>query len=466
MSSLLLFNEILNGIPNYDRYRSVEDLDNRSAELAKEFPSIVKLIDLGKTAGGKPISVLRIGSGRHNALLYGFPNPEEPLGGLLLDYFSRALAENHKFLTSMDYTWYMIKCADPDGAELNKGYLDGPYIPYNFALNFYRTPINSTGSMVFPYRYGSILDANSPTAETLAMMKIMDQNEIHFMSGLHVLRFGGVTFQVSEPCPELYSPLQMIARESHIPLRKRPGTMLAEGVQLGRHLTPARNFIRAKLTGLGPLPKISGARMIEYERLINPNCFDLVPESSTWYDPRCYDNSSSDTLLGEAISYASMLEKETNTFILNNYSRIKSHLSARTRFLEMVEDAVDSISTGYYNIFDPPIELSEKDRKEKVTVAQEVEIEGRADIYYSPCYVSMMIRAIDEQVKQQRGTDTILTKVREDLSVKFEELKQAINSKYDCKHYPLKNLIRMDLGSVLYSACYAIKRNASFQMWH
>ena len=278
------FDEILDAIPKYDRYLSVEELDDEYLQsCAREFPANVKLMDIGETVNRNRIRALRIGSGSHNAFLYGFPNPEEPLGGLLLDYFSKAIAENVEFLESMDYTWYMIKCADPDGAELNKGYLSVPYTPYNFALNFYRTPINQTGSMAFPYRYGSILDVDSPTAETLAMMKIMDQNQMDFMSGLHVLRFGGVTYQVSEPCPELYSPLQMLARESHVPLRNRSGTMLAEGVQLGRHLTPAGNYIRAKLDGRGPLPKIAGARMLEYERLINPNCFDFVPESSTWY---------------------------------------------------------------------------------------------------------------------------------------------------------------------------------------
>ena len=160
-----------------------------------------------------------------------------------------------------------------------------------------------------------------------------------------------------------------------------------------------------------------------------------------------------------------MSERETNDLILSNYQSIRSSLTAKTKYLEMVEDAVDTMASGYYNIFDPPVELSEKSRREKAAVAQKIEIEGRADIYYSPCYVSMMIRAIDEQIKLQ-GSNSSLKASKEILSIRLEELKGTIESKYDCRHYPLRDLIRMNLGAVLYSADYASKRNAQFQMWH
>jgi hypothetical protein len=458
------FDKILEKIPRYEKYLDVEELDRRSEELAREFPSSVKLMDLGKTAGGERILALSVGNGPHAALLYGYPNPEEPLGGLLLDYFSRALAEDDAFLESTGYTWYMIKCADPDGAKLNRKYPEGPYTPINFARNFYRTPNRTTGWLAFPYRYGEILNLNSPTPETIAMMKIMDGRRIDLMCGLHLLRFGGVTFQVSENCPELYAPFQMLARRNYVPLRNRPGTMLASGIQLGHHLTPAGNYVRAVIQGRGPLPQISGARMIEYERLINPNCFDLVPESSMWYDPRCYDDSPGDATLGEALTYAAKAESETNEVLLKVYQNVKSSLSAKTKFLDMVEDFVTNLVGRYYNIFDPPVPVPENLKKETASVAQKVETEGRADIYYSPCYVSMMIRAIDAQLEVEGGD--VLRNAREELSRKMEELGHVFDSKYDCRHYPLRNLIAMNLGSVLYAADYAAKRNGPFQMWH
>lgn len=461
-----LFDRILEKIPDYQKYPTLHELDQNSDDLAKEFPSSVKLLDLGKTAGGKGLAGLKVGNGSHAAFLYGYPNPEEPLGGLILDYFSKALAEDDELLKSLDYTWFMIKCADPDGAELNQGYLKGPYTSYNFALNFYRTPIQRTGWLAFPYRYPGVLDLNSPTPETFAMMKIMNSHRIDLMCGLHLLRFGGVTFQVSEECPELYAPFQMLARRNFSPLRNRMGTMLASGIQLGRHLTPVGNYVRAKWEGRDHLPPIPGARMIEYERLINPNCFDLVPESSMWYDPRCYDESPSESTIGEALLYASRKERETNELVLKIYSATKSSLTAKTKFLEMTEDFVDWQIGKYYNIFDPPVETSESVRRHRASQAQKVEIEGRTDIYHSPCYVSMMIRTIDTQIEAGHGANYALRNAREELSRNMEELRGVIDSKYECKHYPLRNLIAMNLGSILYAADYAAKRNAPFDMWH
>jgi len=100
---LIDFGSVLSKIPKYERYLSARELDEKSRRLAKEYPDNVSLLRLGKTKGGNEITGLRIGKGKHNALVYGFPNPEEPLGGLVLDYFSGALATEEE-LEQLDYT--------------------------------------------------------------------------------------------------------------------------------------------------------------------------------------------------------------------------------------------------------------------------------------------------------------------------------------------------------------------------
>jgi len=47
----------------------------------------------------------------------------------------------------------------------------------------------------------------------------------------------------------------------------------------------------------------------------------------------------------------------------------------------------------------------------------------------------------------------------------MDELQKIIESKYDCRHYPLKSLIAMNLGRVLCAADYAGKRNAPYLTW-
>lgn len=151
------FHKILSKVPDYKRYLSVDELNKSSKALAKEHSNVVELLQLGKTKGGNEIIGLKIGSGKYNALVYGFPNPEEPVGGLVCEYFANALAENEEFLKETDYTWYIVKCIDPDGAKLNDGFIKGEPTIYNFTMNYYRSPLSKTGEECFPYRYGDWL---------------------------------------------------------------------------------------------------------------------------------------------------------------------------------------------------------------------------------------------------------------------------------------------------------------------
>src|SRR4030042_6342951 len=104
------FTRILENVPEFKRYMTVDELHQRSAELVNEHPDEVEIMDLGESAKGEPIECLKIGGGRHGALIHGFPNCEEPFGGNLLDYMSWALAEDDQLREELDYTWYLVKC--------------------------------------------------------------------------------------------------------------------------------------------------------------------------------------------------------------------------------------------------------------------------------------------------------------------------------------------------------------------
>ena len=129
------FSRILDSVPDYKRYMTVDELHQRNADLVNEYPGKVELIDLGESADGEIIDCLKIGDGRHNALIHGFPNCEEPFGGNLLDYMAEALLRDEELTEALDYTWYLVKCSDPDGARLNEGFQLGLHTPMNFTLN-------------------------------------------------------------------------------------------------------------------------------------------------------------------------------------------------------------------------------------------------------------------------------------------------------------------------------------------
>jgi len=452
----LWYSEITEKIPDYSSYFSYDELEESSRSLAREYPSIVELQGAGESQEGRPISVLRIGKGRHNILLYGFPNPEEPLGGLVIDFLARELASNEDFLRKMDCTWYLIKCIDPDGAKLTEGYLKGPLTPSNFATNFYRTPNYLTGELNFPFRFGGILDLNTPTKETNALVKVMNGLEFHFISSLHVMKFGEMTFEVSRPCPEIYAQLQHTAQENNIPLRKRFGDIVAPGIQLAHYMTPAANYIRLSMQGRSPLQKVTGMFSFEYARLLNPRLFMMIPECTTWYDPRCYDDRPSGSTLRETMDYFKAVFGAASKMVKESYEKARPYLDRESPFSKMIEEVVEGTANPTISVLDPDPTILEEELGRETTLSQKISTEARADIYRM-FNLGASIRMIDWQLARSNNDGPKLWTIRDDLQSEFEMYSSELNEKYDIRHYPLKNLVSVNLASLLVSIEYSKK---------
>jgi hypothetical protein len=457
------FSAILDRVPSYEQYLTVDELDHNSVKLAEEHSDSVKLLRVGKTKGGHELLALQIGAGKYNALIHAFPNPEEPLGGLVLDYMAEALANNPEILRELDYTWYIIKCIDPDGAKLTQGYLKGKYTPIDFSLNYYRTPVFDTGEENFPYRYGDVIDLNKPTPETLALMKIMSGKSFDFISSLHNMKVGGISYQVPESCPEIYAPLQHLAKTNGIFLRKRIGFMLAPGFQLAGYLTPATNYITLKGQGRSPLQKITGAYIFEYARMTNPYVFMMIPECCTWYDPRCYDDSPAGSLLRETWDYAAQSSREGSKLLVDTFKEVRSSISDHSPFFVMLDDVVEEITNPKVPVIDPDPVLTDKELGRETTIAQKTATEARIDVYRM-FNIGAEIRMIEHQLASSGG-DSKLVAASNKLKGKLEEFNEVVTKRYDMRHFPLKNLVAMNLGSLLYSAEYAKSRTPKGKVW-
>jgi len=446
------FSHVLDNIPDYREYMNVDELNRGSEALAREHPATVKILDLGKSSDGDPIRCLRIGEGKYNALTYGFPNPEEPVGGMAIDCLSRSLAENKSLLREMDYTWYFIKCIDPDGARLNQGFLKGPLTPMNFAKNYYRAPEHLTGEENFPFRYGET-DFNHPLPETKALMKLLDQTRFDLISSLHNMKWGGITYQVSEPCPELYPSLQNLTKTFRLEPRKRLGTMLAPAVQLAEYFTPVRNYVRAKAAGKGPLQEITGAYVYEYALLSNPNVFMFVPECCLWHDMRCWDDRPSDKSMVDVLEYSSRVGSETNRFMLSLYDKAEPYLKQPSPLLEMIRRIMGEIRRPTVNVLDPDPELNTERLKRPATIAEKCETEGRADIYRL-FNLGAMIRMFDYQLAKGGDGKAVLQACKADGMNRLDEWNNELAKKHDCQAHPIRNLVGGCVGGILASAEY------------
>lgn len=83
--------ELLRYVPDYREFMTVDELNTSSQRLADEHDH-VEFFRIGESTEGEPISALKIGEGSRNALPFGFPHPNEPIGSMTLEYLSRRRA--------------------------------------------------------------------------------------------------------------------------------------------------------------------------------------------------------------------------------------------------------------------------------------------------------------------------------------------------------------------------------------
>ncbi len=445
------FSNVLDSVPHYKLYMTVDELHQRSADMVNEYPDLVELMNLGESTKGETIDCLRIGEGKYNALIHGFPNCEEPFGGNLLDYFAEALVQDDQFREDMNYTWYIVKCSDPDGARLNEGFHLGPHTPMNFTMNYYRTPNFLTAESCFPYRFGP-LDLNDPVPETRALMKVLDRVPMTFVSSLHMMKWGGITYEVPEPCEPIYPDLWDVAKKFDIFPRKRLGTMYAPGIQYAAYLSPARSWAKQFVDGNENIEPIRGCYIYEYGQQLNPDMFMMIPECCLWYDPRMWNDEPLEQPLGESILYAKRVEDEVNNFMLRVWNEALPNLKTNSVFKVMMDEWMAPIINKYTNVTNPPFSYDKKVQEKKATVAEKIGVEGREDLYRM-FYLGGMIRTFNAEL--EAGGSEKLDGLNQEVMGNLQEYDNYLHDNYTVIGHPIRNLVGMSLGSILHSAEFA-----------
>ncbi|SFF46665.1 Zinc carboxypeptidase [Paenibacillus algorifonticola] len=215
-----LIERLLNEIPDYSQYLTIDELDASSAALAAAYPELVELSTVGYSVNGSPIQMLRIGAGSRRALFVGCPHPNEPIGASTLEYLSWKLCAEPSIIEGLDYTFYMIKAIDIDGYRRNEGWLKGPYTAERYIRHYYRPAGEEQVEWTFPYDYKTF-KVNDPMPETQAFMRAIDEAKPHFLNSLHNIDRAGSYYYVSAALPEeLYEQLRGLIVQRGLPLMK------------------------------------------------------------------------------------------------------------------------------------------------------------------------------------------------------------------------------------------------------
>ncbi|MDH5449986.1 MAG: M14 family zinc carboxypeptidase [Candidatus Bathyarchaeota archaeon] len=442
-----MFDNIVEEVPDYKTFDTVDELKASSEKLVRKHPSKTEIFVIGKSRKGEEIKALRIGKGRKTALLFGFPHPNEPIGSMTLEYLSWRLAEDET-LDKLDFTWYIIKCVDPDGARLNEGWFKGPFTPLNYALNYYRPPGYQQIEWTFPIKYKTLV-WDTPIPETRALMKIMEDVKPQFMYSLHNSGFGGVYFYVSSRCKPLYPQFQNLAKKEMLPLHLgEPETpymkKLAEAIFKMPTSVEAYEFLK-KHTNKDPAEIINyGTSSDDYARRVAES-FTLVCEMPYYYDPRIGDTSESDVIRREAVLHSVAIAEERYNFVKEKYSKVKASLKEyeeKRPFRDAIEDTLkrfpDSIAAQkHWAKTDPQL-------KRKATVAEKFDSHVLSR-FYDLLSLGLLHRCVK---------DTKNGGVEKEILQQMKEWNDRLERQLSYKVIPIRSLVRVQLGSALLTAEY------------
>jgi hypothetical protein len=447
--------EVLKGTPDYREFLTVDELKNSSIALADEF-NHVEFLDIGFSSDGDKINAIRIDGGKSNALLFGFPHPNEPIGSMTLEYLSRLLAEDDELRNKLGYTWYIIKCIDPDGARLNEGWFKGKFSPLKYAQNYYRPPGKNQVEWTFPIDYKT-LHFHNPLSETLALMRLIKEVKPKFMYSLHNAGFCGVYWYLGKGLPELYSSLHSLVLDEKLPLHMgEPETpfikKLDDAIFQMFGVEESYDFI-AEHSDSDPATIIkNGTSSHGYLKSICDG-FTLVCEMPYYYDKRVTNDSPSDVYRRKAVIEGIEKGESLYHFLKPRFEKIAKKAERKTRLFSSVSDYLENFEARN----EPRKKHAEttKEYEGKATIAQEFDSRVGTK-FYSMLRLGMTLRVVDQTLAI--NTDKELTKVKEEIFCKLSDLNQELLNEAKIEVIPIKKLVKIQIGSGLMIAHHLANR--------
>lgn len=330
-----VFQKLLRNIPDQKTFLTLDELEESSKLLASKHPDCVSLFKFGSTKEGLDLNCLKIGNGSKNALMFGCPHPNEPIGTMMLEYFSSALAEDVELRNELDYTWYIVKAWDADGLRLNEGWLKGPYTIHQYSRHFFRPAGHKQVDWTFPIDYKN-LHFNDSIPETKAMMALIDEIHPHFIYSLHNAGFGGVYWYMTSPLPELYDKMRASAEKVGVPLNlgepEAPYCVLFDPA-IYEMLGIEQNYDFLEKYGIEhPEERIKVGTCSASFAKERYNSFTLLTELPYFYDKRIMDMSPSDMLRRDAVLEAQTFTKKKDAYIKSEMEKTVQYVSKDNPF--------------------------------------------------------------------------------------------------------------------------------------
>jgi hypothetical protein len=442
-----LVRELVDGVPHFDRFKLVDELEEASRELAKKYPAKVEHRTIGQSSEGRPITALLVGEGDHSVFMYGFTHPNEPIGSLTVEYLASRLAASAELRKKFGCRFIMAKAIDVDGARLNEGWFRGPFDLLTYAENYYRPPPNEQAEWTFPIHYKT-LHWDTPIPETQAIKKVVDEFRPEFTYILHNADFCGVYYYLSEALPAAYGDLQNIPLSEGLPLhRGEPPDepylkTLDDGIYHDYGVSDEFEFL-SKTLGGDPAKKINyGTDCYEYIRNIY-NGFCLTCELPYFYDQRIENTSPTAHKRRDLLIESLGIEGQAHELIKHALEKSHDLLDKSSRIYRAIRCTLDSWSDAAETTH---VFSKDQEFDRPASVAESFDLTVLKSFSVMPA-LGMMQRLLKEA--EERTQHRKLVGLRNEIRSHLLQLDDAIRKECVPQTIPIPKLVRIQLESAL-----------------
>jgi len=437
-------------VPEMQRFLTVDELARDLEGLAQAYPDLTRYRRVGTSRLDEPIHMLSIGDGRKDAFLFACPHPNEPIGAMMVNYFSRLLCEDDALRSALDFTWHLIPCIDPDGTRLNEAWFAGPFTPRNYARHYYRPAFHQQVEWTFPVSHKNLyFDATLP--ETEALMRVIDDIQPALLYSLHNAGFGGVYYYLSRPHDALYPTFHQLPEwesltldlgEPEVPWAVEFAPAIYKMPTVGESYDFMEQF------GGDPTSSLAGASSDDYASRYGTTT--LVVEMPYYDDPRSNDRSETSTLRRDAILGGIAHRREQAEFLQQQYSAVVRDLRANSPFRETTEAAVRN---GMGSLEAHERWASESDETARPATVAECFSNDQMTQFYRLLSVGQFIRLLEGELGIGNGTPAIRAAM-DTATETFDQWATRLEAATPANPIPIRKLVAVQFGAALATAAH------------
>ncbi len=438
MGSDIDVGSLLGGVHGYSEFLTGTELNRELKRLASS--GKIKLASIGKSKGGRQIYCAVLGNGKKNALVFGFPHSNEAVGSLTCLELIKAIPKSKAM---QQFRWYIIPCADPDGAALNEGWFKGKFTLRKYVHNFYRGKLSAQMDWSFPVDYkGRRFSGSPPNVKALVGLIMKVKPELVFP--IHNSGMGGAYFFLTRRMPSgYYKEVSELCRSFSVPLDMgEPEEEFMVTLRKPFYMVPSfsdySGYFKDEITSKKSLP--IGTTSVDFAKSYNRKLFGIVAEVPYIIDDRVQDNSPTtmhrrDELserIGERQELADTLRHALECDGVNKrspfYGTLEWLLGATKNRIEMEKKA---LKEGKYG--------------KRATVAEKFSSEV-IERFYEAVALGEVRRLLLESRSCAEEHDTLRSVDRE-----IDFFINKIENEGEPKALPIRDLVQVQLGFLLIS---------------